>query len=230
MIEKSVEQQLHAEVVGGAAEINGSDLTSEHALAVEALARAGKHFEFVAGLRVDIVVDAGDQRRIVEANDFDGRFAHSTLGAFKQMKSLGQSVVNAAKLRAVAERPIHWKCADAEHALQFVEKRDRIFRRPIALVHEGENRNAAPLAHFKELARLRLDALTCVDDHDRGVDGGEHAIGVFAEILVARRIEEIDAVAVVVELQNRRRNRDAALLLELHPVRRRRALIAACRH
>ena len=121
-------------------------------------------------------------------------------------------------------------CADAEHALQFVEKRDRIFRRPIALVHEGENRNAAPLAHFKEFARLRLDALACVDDHDRGVDGGEHAIGVFAEILVAGRIEEIDAVAVVVELQNRRRNRDAALLLELHPVRRRRALIAACRH
>ena len=33
-----------------------------------------------------------------------------------------------------------------------------------------------------------------------------------------RRIEDVDAIAVIVELQDGRRNGDAALLLDLHPV------------
>ena len=89
----------------------------------------------------------------------------------------------------------------------------------VHLVDEGDDRRRAQPADVEQLDRLRLDALGGVDDHDRGVDGGQHPVGVLREILVAGRVEQVDRVPGVVELHHRARHRDAALLLDLHPVR-----------
>ena len=70
----------------------------------------------------------------------------------------------------------------------------------------------------QQAARLRLDAVGRVDHHQRRVDRGQHAVGVFGEVLVARRVEQVDDVAAVLHLHHRARDRDAALLLDLHPV------------
>ena len=78
--------------------------------------------------------------------------------------------------------------------------------------------------------RLRLDAARRVDQHDRAVGGEQRAVGVLAEVLVARRVEQVDRVAAVRELQDRRGDRDPALALELHPVGGRRARAAARRN
>jgi hypothetical protein len=48
----------------------------------------------------------------------------------------------------------------------------------------------------KSLRVWRLDALAGVDDHDGGVDGGEHAVGVLGEVLVARGVEQVDHAAL----------------------------------
>ena len=60
-----------------------------------------------------------------------------------------------------------------------------------------------------------------VEHHHDGVDAGEHPVGVLGEVAVAGRVEQVDDVVAVRELQHRRADRDAALALELHPVRRR---------
>ncbi len=98
---------------------------------------------------------------------------------------------------------------------------ERLAHLAIHLVDERDDRRRAQPADFEQLDRLRLDALRRVDHHHRRVDGGQHAVGVLGEILVARRVEQVDRVAGVVELHHRARDRDAALLLDLHPVRRR---------
>src|SRR3546814_11310883 len=59
------------------------------------------------------------------------------------------------------------------------------------------------------------------DFHHRAVDSGERAIGVLAEILVPRRVEQIEDEPLVLEGHHRRGHRNAALLLDLHPVRAR---------
>ena len=41
-------------------------------------------------------------------------------------------------------------------------------------------------ADLEQLQRLRLDALGRVEHHDDAVDGEQRAVGVFAEVLVAR--------------------------------------------
>jgi len=56
-------------------------------------------------------------------------------------------------------------------------------------------------------------------DHERRIDCGQRAVGVFGEVLVPGRIEQIHDALAIRELHHRRGDRDAALLLEAHPVR-----------
>ena len=84
--------------------------------------------------------------------------------------------------------------------------------------HRAKDGDVAHDADLEELAGLRLDALGGVDDHDGGVGGHEGPIGVLGEVLVAGGVEDVDAEAVVLELQHGGGHGDAALLLDLHPV------------
>ena len=101
-----------------------------------------------------------------------------------------------------------------------VDQLQRIARRTVELVDEREDRQPVTPAHLEQLPRLVLDAVRRVDDHHDAVGGDERAIGVFAEIVVAGRVEQRHAPSLQLELERRGRDRDAALLLELHPVGR----------
>jgi len=105
-----------------------------------------------------------------------------------------------------------------EDVLQLVQQVDRTAGGPIALVHEREDRDAAAAADFEEFASLGFHTLGGVDDHEGGVDGREHAVGVFGEILVTRGVEQVDRATGVIELEDGRTDRNTALLLEFHPV------------
>ena len=144
---------------------------------------------------------------------------HPARHPLEEMHLAGLAVVDPAKIGAVAERPVHREGVQPEHALQFIEQLERIARGPVELVHEGEDRHAAPAADLEQLAGLRFDALAGIDHHHRRIHRGQHAVGVLGEILVAGRVEQVDAVAVVLELQHGGADRNAALLFQLHPVR-----------
>ena len=94
-------------------------------------------------------------------------------------------------------------------------------RLAVHLVDEGHDRDVAQPADLEQLERLRLDALGGVQHHDRRIDRGQRAVGVLAEVLVARRVEQVEGAAAILEGHHRGRDRDAALLLDLHPVRAR---------
>ena len=76
----------------------------------------------------------------------------------------------------------------------------------------------AQAADVKQLDGLRFHALGGVDHHQRGIDGGEHAVGVFGEVLVAGGVEQVDHMVAVIKLHDRRGDRDAALFFDIHPV------------
>ena len=78
--------------------------------------------------------------------------------------------------------------------------------------------NVAHAAHLEELAGARLDALGRIDHHDGGIDRRQRAIGVLREVLVARRVEQVEDAVAILEGHHRGDDRDAALLLDAHPV------------
>ena len=167
---------------------------------------------------------------IVERGDVDGRAILPLRFALVEMERLPLNVVDAAKLVGIADRPVHRRRRDAERRLDVVHQRERIFRGPVELVDERQNRQPMSPADLVQLPRLRLDAVGRVDHHHDAVGRDQRAVGVLAEVLVARRVEQRHAAALHLELERRRRNRNATLLLELHPVGRRGLAIFTAAH
>ena len=132
---------------------------------------------------------------------------------------LPAAVIDALELLAAADGPVHGVGLDAELVFQLVEQVERVLGLAVHLVDKREDRDMAHGADLEQLARLRLDALAAVDDHDGGVRRHERAVGILREILMARRIEDVDAEALILELHDGGGDGNAALLFDLHPVR-----------
>ncbi len=120
-----------------------------------------------------------------------------------------------------ADRPGDRRTLDAERRLDLVEQIDRLAAVAIELVDEGHDRRVAQAADVHQLDRPGLHTLGAIDDHESRIDGGQRSIGVFGEVLVPRRVEQVHDAVAIGKLHHRRGHRDAALLLERHPVGRR---------
>ena len=107
---------------------------------------------------------------------------------------------------------------ERERLLDLVEQVERIAALAVELVDEGDDRDVAQPADLEQLARLRLDALGGVDHHHGRVDRGQGPVGILREVLVARRVEQVEDATAVLEGHHRGDDRDAALALDLHPV------------
>ncbi len=200
--------------------------------------RAEKHRRLPRG---EVVVDRQLRARPFDELDFIAKFIRQIaehrrcLGRFEpvdgpdpgrlvaraaliQVDSVLQQVIDALERAAHADRPGHRRTLDAEDGLDLVEQLDRLLAVAVELVDERHDRRVAQPAHFHQLDRALLDALAAVDHHQRRVDRRQRAVGVFGKVFVARRIEQVDDVTLVGKLHHRRGDRDAALLLERHPV------------
>ena len=76
----------------------------------------------------------------------------------------------------------------------------------------------AQCADLKQLDGLGLNALGGVNDHNGAVSRHQGTVGILTEVLVARGVQNVDALALIIELQDRGGDRDTALLFNIHPV------------
>ena len=143
-----------------------------------------------------------------------------TLAALEHMHLFLPPVVHADERAVLVDRPGDRVAGNLEIGFDVAQQLERIFTHPVALVDEGEDRHAATLADGEQLPGAILDSFAIVEQHHRAVGGDECAVGVFGEVLVAGGVEQVDVIAVIHELHHARRDTDAALLFELHPVRR----------
>ena len=134
-----------------------------------------------------------------------------------------RAVQHAAEVAGDADRPGQRRRGEPGALVDLVHQLQGVLARAVPLVDHREHRDAAVPADGEELHRLGLEALGGVDQHHRGVDGGEDAVGVLGEVGVAGGVEQVDHRVAVLELQGRRGDGDAALLLDVHPVRHRAA-------
>ena len=158
------------------------------------------------------------QFRIVDAFD-DVELVRQTFATcVEEIDFIVQDVVHAFEVFAHADRPGYGRAADLQDVFHFVQQFQRIAHFAVVFVHEGNNRRIAQAADVQEFDGLRFHAFCRVNDHQGAVDGGQNAVGVFGEVLVSRRVQEVDGVVFVVELHHGRGHGNAALLLDVHPV------------
>ena len=150
---------------------------------------------------------------------------HALLVGGEEVELLLEDVVHTLELGTLANGPRQWAHMDLQLLLELVEQVEGVASLAVHLVEEDDDGCVAHAAHLHELTCLRLHTLGRVDHDDGRVDGCERAVGVLGEVLVTRCVEDVHLVGFallslgqVVELHDRRRHRDAALLLNVHPV------------
>jgi hypothetical protein len=222
----AVQQLVHAEAPQRRAEVDRAQMALAVGREFEGRTGPAHQLDLLAQARElrlgqqlcqPLVLDpaAGDRRRRLLA------------GPRERQEALARQVVAALELPAHAGRPGHGHGIERQQLADLVEQLEGVAPLAVELVDEGDDRHVAQAADLEQLAGLGLDALGRVDHHDRGIDRRQGAVGVFAEVLVARRVEQVEGAAAEIEGHDRGGHGDAAGLLDLHPVRARAPALAA---
>ena len=226
-VDDGVEQLAHAEVGEGRAEEHGRRLAGEEQ---PSMSSVGPDLRRAARARrpPGSTASPSSVGRARSASTSSSGASVAPRAVAGEAGELAVAAVDhAPEVAGDADRPGDRRGDDADLLLDLVEQLERVAAGPVPLVDEREQRQLALPADLEQLERLRLDALGRVEHHDRGVGGGQHPVGVLGEVAVAGGVEQVDHAVAVGELQHGRGDRDAALLLELHPVRGGRAPPAA---
>jgi hypothetical protein len=213
------EQIDDAEFLERGAEIDGGEVAVPIGVDVEGRIARGGELDFFVELIERTRIDRRRELRIVMAGERDPFALERARGflAGDRERRFDQ-IIEAREGAAHPDRPVHRTDVKRQPVGDLVEQFEGRLAFAVDLVDEGDDRHRAQAAHLKQLQRLRLDPLGGVDHHHRAVDRGERAIGVLAEILVSRRVEQVEDKALMFEGHHRRGHRNAALLFDLHPV------------
>ena len=216
-----LEEGLHAKVGERRAKERRAQLAAGHGIQVELVTGTIEQLDIVHQVLMVLLANELVHGRIaqlgLDLGDLLGGVGVTV--ALKGNDATSLAIKHAAEVATAADRPVHGIGVDAQNVLDLFHELKRIASLVVELVHKGEDGNVAQRTDLKELFGLGLDALGAIDNHDRGVSGHEGTVGILREVLVAGGIEDIDAGAVVGELQHRGGNGDTALLLDVHPVR-----------
>ena len=88
----------------------------------------------------------------------------------------------------------------------------------VDFIDKGKNGNTPVGTNLEKFFRLGFHAFRHVDDHDGAVHRHERTVSIFRKVCMPRGIENVDAAAVVIELENGAGDGNAALFFYFHPV------------
>ena len=213
-----LEKFAHAEVVERGSEEHRGCLARRIFVLVEGGIHAGDHGNIIAELPCERFSDAHVELGVVDSVDRDDVGRKRFLSRPEKVELVLEEVVDTLEELALSDGPSDGTDLHGELAFDLVEELHRVLALAVELVDEGRDRRSPHAADDAELSRAFLDALYGVDDHQGRVDGGKPAVRVFGEVGVAGSVEKIDLAALVLEAHDRRRDRDAALLLHFHEV------------
>ncbi len=211
-ITQRIDEVAHTEIAQRRTEEYRRHVTFQERLTVEGAAGFQSQFRFLdKDLALIFRQTIGDSLRAVDRKAIHLRVV-ATKGVFSK-------IVSATEALRPADRPGDRRGIERKLFLDLIQNLEGIAAFAVHLVDEGDDRNIAHAANFEKLQRARLDTLGGIDDHDRRIHRRQRAVGVIGKVFVAGRIEDVEDAVVIFEGHDRSDDRNAALALDLHPVR-----------
>ena len=200
-----LQEGLDAEVGQCRTEEHRAQLPFQDPLKVELLGCAVQKLDLVHQLAVEVGGEHIVQAGVAQLQLDLVHLAHAVGAAVagKGQHLAGLPVEHALEFLAAADGPVHGVGLDAQDLLDVLHQLKGVAGLAVHLVDEGEDGDVPQGADFEQLDGLGLDALGRVDDHDRRVGGHQGAVGVLRKVLVAGGVQDVDALAGIVELQHR---------------------------
>ena len=146
---------------------------------------------------------------------------HAGVGLVQRLGEVhvaGAEVVGAGERGSAADGPGDGGGVQRQGLRHLVQRLERVTGFAVHLVDERQDGDVAQAANLEQLSRPRLDALGGVNHHHSRVHGGQRAVGVLREVLVARRVQEVEHAAAILERHHGGDDGDAALAFDAHPV------------
>ena len=241
VVHDRVEHRLHAAVlerraaehgvelrVDGHLADGGLDLGDREALAAEVLLEQvlvglGDRLEqHLAVLRDDLVGHVG--RDLLDL--VLGAHGDITLGVARpDQRAHLDEVDDADEVVLDADRQLDDERLGLELVDDRVDREVEVGAELVHLVDEADARDVVLVGLTPDGLGLGLDALLAVEDGDGAVEDAERALDLDREVHVAGGVDDVDLVLVPEARDGGGRDRDAALLLLLHPVGGRRAVV-----
>jgi hypothetical protein len=132
----------------------------------------------------------------------------------------GDQIDHPAEALFLADRDLHDQGNRSELLLDLADHGIEVRADPIHLVDECDSRNRVLVRLAPHRFGLRLDAADRTEKSDRTVQNPERSLDLDGKIYVTRRIDDVDTVTPPLAGGRGGCDRDAALLLLLHPVHR----------
>ena len=129
------------------------------------------------------------------------------------------------ELVLAADRQLDGDRVGLQLRLDLLERPLEVGADAVHLVDEADARHAVLVGLTPHRLRLRLDARHGVEHRARAVEHAQRALDLGREVDVARRVDDVDLDVAPGAGRRGRRDRDAALLLLLHPVHHRGAFV-----
>ena len=215
-VQEFVQEGLHTKGGQCGTEEHGALLAGTHALQIK-LRTGAQKIHFLLELMPLVLADELAHFGITELNFLrSGAALKGRVGEPEDMAA--GTVINTLELLAGADGPVDGAGLDAQLLLNLLAELKGIPGVPVHFIDKRKNRNMPQGADLKQLPGLGLYAFCRVDDHDGGVGGHEGTVGILGEVLVTGGVKDVDAVAVIAELEHGGRDGNTTLLLDLHPV------------
>ena len=136
-----------------------------------------------------------------------------------------QKIDDALEVRLRADRQLDADRPAADLGVDLLDAAEEIGADLVHLVDEHDARHAVLVGLAPDGLRLRLDALIAVEHADRAVEHAQAALDLDGEVDVAGRVDDVEALVVPEGGGRGGGDGDAALLLLLHPVHGRGAVV-----
>ncbi len=235
IVDDGVEQRLHALVLEGGAAENGNEGDVADRLADQPL----------QGLFVGLdAIEIGGHDVVIELNrrlkqnmaiflgfrlEVGGDFGVVIFGAerlvFPDDRFHADEIDDALEIGFRADRQLDAYGAPADLGADLLDAAIKIGADLVHLVDENDARHMIFVGLTPYRFRLRLDALIAVEHAYRAVEHAQRAFDLDREIDVTGGIDDVEALAVPEGRGRGGGDRDAALLLLLHPVHGRSAVV-----
>ncbi|MBA7567338.1 hypothetical protein ES708_09048 [subsurface metagenome] len=134
-------------------------------------------------------------------------------------------VDDALKRSLAAQGQLHQQGLSPQHLFNHRNGALEISPHPVHLIDETDTGNFISIRLVPYRLRLRLDTGHGIEDHHPTIQHPQAALHLGGKVHMPRGIDDVDAVLLPVAGGRRRRDGNAPLLLLLHPVHHRRALI-----
>ena len=134
-------------------------------------------------------------------------------------------VDDAGEVALLADRDLDRQRVGAEAFAHRLDGAEEVGAGAVHLVDVGDPRDLVLVGLAPDGLGLGLYAGDRVEEGDRAVEHPEAALDLDGEVHVARRVDDVDAVVLPLARRRRGGDGDAALLLLLHPVHDRGALV-----